>query len=71
MGSRLRKSHLICLNQKAKWYDNLACLTQHDLVTGRSAMGTFHMVQDTVIHFSSKQQSTVETATYATEFIAG
>jgi hypothetical protein len=44
---------------------------QHDLVTGRSVMGTFHMVQDTVIHFSSKQQSTVETATYATEFIAG
>jgi hypothetical protein len=44
---------------------------QHDLVTGRSAMGTFHMVQDTVIQFSSKHQSTVETATYATEFIAG
>jgi hypothetical protein len=44
---------------------------QHDLVTGQSAMGTFDMVQDMVIHFSSKQQSTVETATYATEFIAG
>jgi hypothetical protein len=44
---------------------------QHDLITGRSAMGTFHMVQGTVVHFASKRQSTVETATYATEFIAG
>jgi hypothetical protein len=44
---------------------------QHDLITGRLAMGTFHMVQNTVVHFSSKRQSTVETAMYATEFIAG
>jgi hypothetical protein len=44
---------------------------QHDLVTGRSAMGTFHMVQDMVIHFSSTRRSTVETATYAAEFITG
>jgi hypothetical protein len=29
------------------------------------------MVQNTVVHFTSKHQSTVETATYATEFIAG
>jgi hypothetical protein len=50
------------------WFDaNL----QHDMVTSRSAMGTFHMVQNTVVASSSKHQSTVETATYATEFIAG
>jgi hypothetical protein len=55
------------VRQSGKFDANL----QHDLVTGRSAMGTFHMVQGTVIHFSSKRQSTVETATYATEFIAG
>jgi hypothetical protein len=34
-------------------------------------MGTFHKVQNTPVHYSSKRQSTVETATYATEFIAG
>jgi hypothetical protein len=34
-------------------------------------MGTFHMVQNTPVHSSSTRQSTVETATYATEFIAG
>jgi hypothetical protein len=44
---------------------------QHDLITGRLAMGMFHMVQNMVVHFSSKRQSTVKTATYATEFIAG
>jgi hypothetical protein len=54
--------------QQSAWFDaNL----QHDMVTGRSAMGTFHMVQNTVVGCLSKRQSTVETATYATEFIAG
>jgi hypothetical protein len=54
--------------RQSAWFDaNL----QHDLVTGRSAMGSFHMVQGTPIHSSSKRQNTVETATNATEFIAG
>jgi hypothetical protein len=44
---------------------------QHDLIMGCSAMGTIHMVQETVVHFSLKCQSTVETACYAMEFIAG
>jgi hypothetical protein len=34
-------------------------------------MGTFHMVQNTVAGYLPKRQSTVETATYVTEFIAG
>jgi hypothetical protein len=54
--------------RQSEWFDaNL----QHDLVTSQLAMGTFHMVQNTVAGYSSKRQSTVETATYATEFIAG
>ena len=50
------------------WFDaNL----YHDLTTGRSAMGQLVMVNQTPIHWSSKRQGSVETATYATEFIAG
>jgi hypothetical protein len=40
-------------------------------VTGRSAMGVIFMVQGTIVGHFSRRQSTVETATYASEFIAG
>jgi hypothetical protein len=43
----------------------------HCKVTGRSAMGGVFMVQETIVGHFSRRQSTVETATYASEFIAG
>ena len=42
----------------------------HDLVTGRSATGILHMLNQTPVDFTSKRQDTVETATYGSEFIA-
>jgi hypothetical protein len=42
----------------------------HDLVTGRSASGIFHMVNKTPVGWFSKRQDTVETATYGSEFVA-
>ena len=50
------------------WFDaNL----YHDIVTGHAAMGQLIMINQTPIYWNSKKQSTVETATYASEFIAG
>jgi hypothetical protein len=42
----------------------------HDMVTGRSAMGILHMLNQTPVDSTSKRQDTVETATYGSEFIA-
>ena len=42
----------------------------HDMVTGRSAMGILHMMNQTPIDSTSKRQDTVETATYGSEFVA-
>jgi hypothetical protein len=42
----------------------------HDLVTGRSVTGVIHFVNQTPIHWFSKKQPTVETATYGSEFVA-
>jgi hypothetical protein len=39
--------------------------------TGRSATGILHFVLATPIDWFSKRQSTVETATYGSEFVAG
>jgi hypothetical protein len=41
----------------------------HDHVTGRSAMGILHFVNQTPVEWFSKQQITVETATYGSEFV--
>ena len=43
---------------------------EHCKVTGRSAMGAVFQVQDTIIGHFSRRQTTVETATYASEFLA-
>jgi hypothetical protein len=43
----------------------------HDLVSGRSVTGILHLFNKTVIDWYSKKQSTVETATYGSEFVAG
>ena len=43
----------------------------HDMVTGRSVTGILHLFNKTVIDWYSKKQSTVETATYGSEFVAG
>jgi hypothetical protein len=42
----------------------------HDLTTGRSATGVIHLVNQTPIEWYSKRQSTVETSTYGSEFVA-
>ena len=42
----------------------------HDLVTGRSVSGVLHFVNQTPVHWFTKKQPTVETATYGSEFIA-
>ena len=42
----------------------------HDVVTGRSVTGILHFLNRTPIDYYSKRQSTVETATYGSEFVA-
>jgi len=42
----------------------------HDLITGRSVSGVLHFVNQTPVHWFTKKQPTVETATYGSEFIA-
>jgi hypothetical protein len=42
----------------------------HDWVTGRSVTGILSLINQTPIDWYSKKQSTVETATYRSEFIA-
>ena len=42
----------------------------HDLVTGKSATGTIHLVNQTPSSWFSKRQATVETATYGSEFMS-
>jgi Reverse transcriptase (RNA-dependent DNA polymerase) len=42
----------------------------HCLVTGRSSTGILHFVNGTPIEWFSKRQSTVETSTYGSEFVA-
>ena len=42
----------------------------HDMLSGRSVTGILHILNKTPIDWYSKKQSTVETATYGSEFIA-
>jgi hypothetical protein len=42
----------------------------HDLISGKSVTGTLHWANQTVIDFSTKLQSTVETATFGSEYVA-
>ena len=42
----------------------------HDLVTGRSVTGIIHILNQTPIHWFSKRQGRVQTATYGSEFMA-
>jgi hypothetical protein len=42
----------------------------HDLVTGRSMTGILHLLNQTPIHWYSRKQGSVETATYGSEFVA-
>ena len=42
----------------------------HDTVTGRSATGVLHLLNQTPIDWFSKRQGHVETATYGSEFVA-
>jgi hypothetical protein len=42
----------------------------HDVITGRSVTGIIHLANKTPLDTYSKKQSTVETATYGSEFVA-
>ena len=42
----------------------------HDLITGRSVTGILHLANKTLIDQFSKLQSTVETATFGSEYVA-
>jgi hypothetical protein len=42
----------------------------HNLITGRSVTGVLHLVNQMPVEWFSKAQSTVETATYGSEFTA-
>jgi len=42
----------------------------HDVITGRSVTGILHIMNKTPIEWFSKKQTTVETATYGSEFVA-
>ena len=42
----------------------------HDLITGKSVTGILHMFNKTTIDWFSKLQSTVETATFGSEYVA-
>ncbi|KAG7358361.1 hypothetical protein IV203_014949 [Nitzschia inconspicua] len=42
----------------------------HDWTTGRSVTGILHFINQTPVAWFSKKQSTVETATYGSEFVA-
>ncbi len=42
----------------------------HDILTGRSVTGCLHFVNATPIDWYTKKQTTVETATYSSEFVA-
>ena len=42
----------------------------HDIVTGKSVTAVLHLLNGTPIDWYSKRQSTMETATYGSEFVA-
>jgi hypothetical protein len=42
----------------------------HDVTTGKSVTGILHLINKTPLDWYSKKQSTVETATYGSEFVA-
>jgi hypothetical protein len=42
----------------------------HDLINGKSVTGIMHLFNKTLIDWYTKKQSTVETATYGSEFVA-
>jgi len=42
----------------------------HDWTTGRAVTGVLHFLNGTPVDWYSKQQNTVETATYGSEFVA-
>ena len=42
----------------------------HCKLTGRAATGILHVINQTPVDWYSKRQTTVETATYGSEFVA-
>ena len=42
----------------------------HDYISGKAVTGVLHLVNQTPVDWYTKKQSTVETATYSSEFVA-
>lgn len=42
----------------------------HDVTTGRAVTGVLHLLNGTIVHYYTKKQPVVETATYGSEFMA-
>ena len=43
---------------------------QHDVITGRAVTGIIHLMNQSIVHYYTKKQGIVETATYGSEFMA-
>ena len=65
-----QKLHLIPLGKPVTLTHYVDANLFHDALTGRSVTGILHMLNATPIDWYSKKQSTVETATYGSEFVA-
>jgi hypothetical protein len=60
-----------CPTSRSKSVCTMTCKDtnlHHDLVTGRAVTGILHFINKTLIDWFSNKQSTVETATYGSEF---
>ena len=42
----------------------------HDLISGKAVTGTLHFANKSIIDYTTKLQSTVETATFGSEYVA-
>jgi hypothetical protein len=58
------------LGKKVKCTSYVDANLYHDMLTGKSVTGVLHFFNQTPIDWYSKKQSTVETATYGSEFVA-
>ena len=58
------------LGKRVKFSSFVDANLYHDIISGRSVTGILHLVNKTLIDWYSKLQSTVETATFGSEYIA-
>ena len=63
-------SHPIPLGKTVRMSTFVDANLMHCKVTGKSATGILHLINQTPVDWFSKKQATVETATYGSEFVA-